>query len=491
MNSPLKIGIITDVHYGPRQDVSRRRYHIAHILVERAVRRLNLMIKPDIVLVLGDLVDNGSDTDAEERLLELRKILNKLDCPYLAIPGNHDDSHEQFYRVFDRPGEWEDVAGARFLGFVDRDEPGYNSSRSDEDIDRFYKARADFNGPLIAFQHVCLYPPEPKMAPYNYLNAENILSAMKEVGVTASISGHHHHGVEPVEVDGTTLVTAPGLCESPFPITEIVVDGMSVDVKRHNLAMPPELKLVDTHLHTQLAYCSENMDVGMSIELAKEFGLAGMRFTEHSAQLYYDRKPFGQAKWLEHGINNLDPAANRIEQYLELKRQYEDDFALFSLEADCAKDGRLVLKPEDSHHFTPVVGAIHSLPGLSMDLAPSTQSNETFLFLVESMCKQGISSLAHPMRIFRRCNWDAPVELFEPTAKLLKQYGVAAEINYHTNLPHVEFIKLCLDLGVKFTFASDSHNLAEIGDFAPHLSILAMAGFDGDLADIMHPLPVG
>ena len=83
-----------------------------------------------------------------------------------------------------------------------------------------------------------------------------------------------------------------------------------------------------------------------------------------------------------------------------------------------------------------------------------------------------------------------PETLFLPTAKLLKQYGVAAEINFHINQPPVAFIRLCLDCGVNFTFASDAHDLSEIGDFAYHIDLLKQAGFDGNLQDILrHCLP--
>jgi putative hydrolase len=89
------------------------------------------------------------------------------------------------------------------------------------------------------------------------------------------------------------------------------------------------------------------------------------------------------------------------------------------------------------------------------------------------------------MRIFRRTGWEAPPVLFEPTARLLREHGVAAEINFHTNQPPVEFVRCCLDSGVRFSFGSDAHNLAEIGDFACHMALLREAGFDGDLSDVL------
>jgi histidinol phosphatase-like PHP family hydrolase len=117
---------------------------------------------------------------------------------------------------------------------------------------------------------------------------------------------------------------------------------------------------------------------------------------------------------------------------------------------------------------------------------PTRRDAETFLYFIEAMGKQGIRVLAHPMRIFDRAGWPAPPELFEPTAKLLRRYGVAAEINFHSNAkPHLDFIRCCLDNGACFSFGSDSHNLSEIGDFARHISLLRDAGFDGDLSSVV------
>ena len=51
--------------------------------------------RPALVLLSGDLVDHGH---AEEYAM-LARLLAKLDVPFLAIPGNHDD-REAFRRAF-------------------------------------------------------------------------------------------------------------------------------------------------------------------------------------------------------------------------------------------------------------------------------------------------------------------------------------------------------------------------------------------------------
>jgi len=107
----------------------------------RTVCRLNKLVQPDITVILGDVIDDGSSPDAEKNLLHIRSILDKLHSPYITVPGNHDNSPEAFYQVFARPNDIEDVAGLRLLSFVDQEMPGYNARRNDRDLDRIRTAR--------------------------------------------------------------------------------------------------------------------------------------------------------------------------------------------------------------------------------------------------------------------------------------------------------------------------------------------------------------
>jgi 3',5'-cyclic AMP phosphodiesterase CpdA len=53
-----------------------------------AVEHLNgLVPRPELVLITGDIVEDGSDEAYETS----RRILAQLEIPYLVIPGNHDE----------------------------------------------------------------------------------------------------------------------------------------------------------------------------------------------------------------------------------------------------------------------------------------------------------------------------------------------------------------------------------------------------------------
>jgi histidinol phosphatase-like PHP family hydrolase/predicted phosphodiesterase len=486
----MRLAILNDIHYGPPVEGSQRRCDIAPILLRRAVRRLNELEKPDLTLVLGDLLNDGTLPDATERLTLLKTILGKLQSPYLVIPGNHDGDVEAFYRVFERPKEIEEIGGVKFLSFLDEEQPEYCAKRSPQDIERFRIARSGFKGPIVSLQHTCLFPPERAHAPHNLTNAPAVIRAMKAAGVALSVSGHHHRGVEDLRDGALLFVNAPAFCEFPFIYTMITLDPQGkAETERRALAMPRLLKLIDTHLHTQMAYCSDNMDVETSIQLARDFGLAGLCITEHSGQLYFGREEYWSKACLRSGMSAATPANNRMGQYLAFKAAFGKENVRFGLEADCDYQGNLLIAGGDRAHFDHIVGALHGLPGAPDDPAKAHRVHDDFLFLVEKILQQGVVSLAHPFRVFRRSGLPLPEALFLPTAKLLKQYGVAAELNFHTHLPPVAFVRMCLDLGIKFTLASDAHDLSEIGDFAYHIDLLKQAGFDGDFGDVMLHIP--
>jgi len=106
---------------------------------------------------------------------------------------------------------------------------------------------------------------------------------------------------------------------------------------------------------------------------------------------------------------------------------------------------------------------------------------------VRKLLACGIQVLAHPFRLFHRNRMDRPLELYGPVARLLSERGVAAEINFHTNVPDPEFFALCVRQGVKVAFGSDAHELREVADLHPHLALLREAAGREAVADLLWP----
>jgi histidinol phosphatase-like PHP family hydrolase len=479
----LKIAILTDLHFSnnPAGDCPRRKGELADVLLLRAVHRLNRWIKPDVTFVGGDLINDPALPDAEDLLFSLKTSLGQLNSETIAMPGNHDPAPETFYKIFGSHKDIIEVKGVRFLLFLDPEEPGYNARRERHSLDRMRAARAGFKGQIVSLQHVPLFPPEAGCSPFNYTNAAEIIKVMDECGITLSLSGHFHDGFAPLKWKGCTYLTAPALCEMPFRfcVIELENDG-SVKAETHQLGLPENSRLTDFHIHTRLAYCNENMKMPKALQLGQNFGLESMGFAEHSSHLYFSRDAYSAKKFYWDGINS-PMISDNTEDYFSLYKMYANEFSYIGMEIDVDRSGIPVINPDLYKRLDFRIGAIHYMKSI---LDAAKRENE-FMYLCNSMIKSGIDILAHPFRIFRKNNLEAPHHLFAPLAALLKENNVAAEINFHANEPPLEFVKLCLKSGVKLAFGSDAHNLYEVGEFYPHLKLLEAAGFNGPLEDIL------
>ena len=486
----VKIAIITDLHFSnsPVADNSLRKGEFADVFLLRAVHRLNRWIKPDVTFIGGDLINEPTSQDAEDLLCFIKTTLDLLDSETIVIPGNHDPAPEKFYKIFNRPTAVLEINGVKFLPFCDPEEPGCNARREPQDIDRIRAARTGFDGQIVSLQHVPLFPPEADCCPFNLTNAEAVVKVMDECGVTLSLSGHFHPGFAPLKRNNSTYFAVPALCEAPFRfcVIELDDDG-SIKAETQQLSLPDNSRLTDYHIHTRLAYCNENMKIPKALQLGQIFGLEAMGFAEHSSHLYFSREANAAKKYYWDGINS--PAAkDHTADYFNLYNMYANEFSYLGMEIDVDRNGFPVINPDLYRQLDFRIGAVHYM-GLILDTA---KREHEFIYLCDSLIKSGIDILAHPFRIFRRNKLEIPRRLFDPLITLLKAGNVAAEINFHTNEPPLEFVKLCIENNVKLAFGSDAHNLYEIGDFYPHLKLLEAAGFDGSLDDILlKPRPRG
>lgn len=85
--------------------------------LEKAVAQINRDIKPDVVVVTGDLIDRGSDREALTRGAE---ILRRLTCPVVMAKGDHDVSRSAedracWRKAFGAPDGLAEVNGFPFF----------------------------------------------------------------------------------------------------------------------------------------------------------------------------------------------------------------------------------------------------------------------------------------------------------------------------------------------------------------------------------------
>lgn len=219
-----RIAVIADLHYSQTVittcRVKRWGYEIPDLL-DSALQKLNQEIKPDVLLLAGDIVNDANDTAL---LHILRKHFDCVSCPWLAIPGNHDPSPDLFYKSFPPCPDYLDIAGIRIIPFpYDSQTASYHAFRPEKEITRLQRIAAD-KIPSVMLQHVPLFLPGRVCCPYNYENAERIIEAAQDCNVRLSISGHFHAGFSPSYDAPFPTLAVPALCECNFPFAVIDLD---------------------------------------------------------------------------------------------------------------------------------------------------------------------------------------------------------------------------------------------------------------------------
>lgn len=220
--------------------------------------------------------------------------------------------------------------------------------------------------------------------------------------------------------------------------------------------------------------------------LAKLFGLRSFRLSEHSGHLLCSKERYRTA---QHQPTEFLLTEYRGDQYFKAALAAKIPKEHIGLEADIRFDGTYLADKNDLSRAAFIIGALHEMRCLADKKKLSQEElRDQFLWHCKKILDNGCMSLAHPFRVFRRAGLPIPPDCFEPLVKMLKESGTAAEINFHTNEPPIEFFKLAINAGVKLTLGSDAHNLYEIGDFALHLDFLKKCGVDTNYEDVLLPL---
>lgn len=230
----------------------------------------------------------------------------------------------------------------------------------------------------------------------------------------------------------------------------------------------------DSHCHTEFAYCATDIKADRAIERSRLAGCSGIALVEHAGQLYLNPDDFWQARFLKDpGLirRQREEKKDRMDEFKKAMLTKKSDFVRLGLEVECDRKGRLTFLEEDRPGIDFLIGAVHWLPEEVMAKGQK-DVNKAFVQFCENLCTGGIAILAHPFRFFLRHEMQRPTELYPVLARLLRETGVAAELNFHTNQPDPKFFRLCLENGVKIATATDAHSLEEVGNFMLHLDFL-------------------
>lgn len=482
----MTILAVSDLHYTglARQtaQLPQLRGELAQTLLKKVFLRLRHMgIQPDVAVLLGDLIENGADRNAELDLISLNGELTRSGIPFLCVPGNHDGDMTAFNTLFSSAPGLHEIGGYGFVLFNDTYNENQECVRSGADLALLQKTAAEHpEQPLIVLQHPPIYPAIDSHYPYRPTNVADIIESFQKANVVLSLSGHFHKGQKARAHEGVLYHTVPALCESPFRFSLIRLNGRKVEIEELSLAMQMS-NITDVHCHTEHAYCGTTVETASGMALSQALGVSTLCIVEHAFQLYFDKKRAMSFKWQNEPAQVeavwTTPERGRMAAYRQFAEKLRSPFVKIGLELDLYDTGNLLLAPVDrDFEWDMLIGAIHVIQDFIPGKTTQKQAEKLFIRDVEKLVEHDIDVLAHPFRFFSRNRLERPVHLYPVVAGLLADSGVATEVNFHTYSPDPEFLRQCAEKGVKIALASDTHDLGEAGEFWPHVNALKQAG---------------
>jgi 3',5'-cyclic-AMP phosphodiesterase len=89
----MRFALISDVHFGPEashQGKLRKLTHRSEELVGEFVRKMREEAKPDLIVNLGDVLEDESNAQDRARYARFVSLLREIGKPILHVAGNHD-----------------------------------------------------------------------------------------------------------------------------------------------------------------------------------------------------------------------------------------------------------------------------------------------------------------------------------------------------------------------------------------------------------------
>jgi 3',5'-cyclic-AMP phosphodiesterase len=89
----MRFALISDVHLGPaasHQGKLRKLTHLSEELIAAFVKRMREEVEPDLIINLGDVLEDESPERDRERYAKFVGLLRDCGKPVLHVAGNHD-----------------------------------------------------------------------------------------------------------------------------------------------------------------------------------------------------------------------------------------------------------------------------------------------------------------------------------------------------------------------------------------------------------------
>jgi 3',5'-cyclic AMP phosphodiesterase CpdA len=247
----LRIGLVTDIHYGP--DVDVRTGSAARPLLAGFTERMRQQFRPDLVVDLGDRINDVDLESDRARLREVREMLETAGRPVVYAWGNHDLINvpsAEACAILGKKADHESLdANGYHLVVLNSQDPTVErigGTLSAAQLDWLEQDLGQTSRPVVVFCHHPLDEQDPGRHWYfadhpghalagNRARARRIIAASGRV--RAVFNGHMHLNTVEV-IDGVPYVTVMSLVDSRITngpsgcFAEIVLtDAGAVEVK--------------------------------------------------------------------------------------------------------------------------------------------------------------------------------------------------------------------------------------------------------------------
>jgi 3',5'-cyclic AMP phosphodiesterase CpdA len=222
------IAHVSDIHVGP--DFVRNAF-------QQAVREI-LHLRPDLIVVTGDLTENGALREYQEAARLLRAF---KDFPMLVVPGNHDyrlTGYLLYKELFGSPQKTE-LGNAVFLSVStarpDRDE-GEVGHRQNVWLEQSLR-RNPHRMKIVVMHHHVVQVPDTGTDRITILDAGDVLKVLLLGPANLVLCGHRHRpwmwnlsGVQLVHAGTMSSTKTRGFFANTYNILDVPDSGEGVKV---------------------------------------------------------------------------------------------------------------------------------------------------------------------------------------------------------------------------------------------------------------------
>ncbi len=254
----MKLAHISDIHIGSNHFVSN--------LLNRAIVEIN-EIKPDVILVSGDITNDGF----RQQYSAAYAFLGNLECKNISvIPGNHDSRNVGYVHFEDIFGDRNNVVYLPGVTLValDSSQPDLDQGRLGRQNYRWMVEK--FNRPgdfkIVALHHHLLPVPGTGRERNIIEDAGDFLKLCVDVGVDLVLAGHKHvphawhfEDFYVVNVGTVSSLRLRGYAKPCYNIVEIK-DGECSVTRKHPFGESIEI------VRFPIRPKAKNLEVGVAVD---------------------------------------------------------------------------------------------------------------------------------------------------------------------------------------------------------------------------------